>query len=59
MLTSSNTSGHGIRLWTSKRWMYRKYVTERLTEQEIAKLAGTSQVTIHKWLHKHGLKRDK
>ena len=36
--------------------MKKKYVDERLTEQEIAKVAGTTQATINRWLEKHGLK---
>lgn len=45
------------RLYRSYAWLRKKYWVERLTEQEIADLAGTSQVTINKWLRKHGLKR--
>jgi hypothetical protein len=39
--------------------MYRKYVTEKKTEQEIADEAGTTQVTIHRWLVRHKLKKDR
>jgi len=46
-----------FRLWMSKRWMYKKYVVERLTEQEIAKLANTNQSTINRWLKRHELKK--
>ena len=45
------------KLHTSYQWMYKKYVVERLKEQEIADLAGTTQATINNWLNKHGLKR--
>jgi DNA-binding MurR/RpiR family transcriptional regulator len=45
------------KLYESFRWMQKKYVVERLTEQEIAKLAGTTQATINRWLEKHGLKK--
>lgn len=47
-----------VKLWTSYKWMRKKYLVERLTEAEIAELAGTSQATIHRWLVKHELKRD-
>ena len=46
-----------IKLYTSKRWMYKKYVVERLNEQEIAELAGTNQSTINRWLKKLELKK--
>ena len=46
-----------VKLYESKRWLHKKYVIERLTEQEIARLAGTTQVTINRWLKKHGLVR--
>lgn len=46
-----------VKLYTSYAWMRKKYVVERLTEQEIANLAGTTQVTINRWLEKHGLKK--
>lgn len=48
-----------VKLYTSKRWLHKKYVIERLTEQEIADLAGTTQVTINTWLRKHGLKKER
>jgi DNA-binding transcriptional regulator LsrR (DeoR family) len=56
MITSSNTPKRP-RLWKSYAWMLRKYYVEKLTEAEIAALAGTSQVTINKWLKLHGLKK--
>jgi len=37
--------------------MRKKYVYERLTEAEIAELAGTTQATINRWLVKHDLKK--
>lgn len=46
-----------VKLYESYRWMHKKYVMERLTEQEIAKLANTTQATINRWLVKHELKR--
>jgi len=45
-----------LKLYTSKRWLTRKYVTEGLTEQKIADLANTSQATINRWLRLYGLK---
>lgn len=48
-----------IKLYTSYKWMYRKYVTEKKTEQEIAVEAGTTQATINRWLVKHNLKRNR
>lgn len=46
-----------IKLYTSKKWLYKKYVKERLSEPEIAALAGTNQSTINRWLRKFELKR--
>lgn len=45
------------KLYTSFQWMKKKYHQERLTEQEIADLAGTTQATINNWLVRHGLKK--
>ena len=45
------------KLWTSKRWMHKKYIVEKLSETEIAELAGTNQSTINRWLRKHELKK--
>lgn len=45
------------KLYTSYAWMRRKYYVEKLSEEEIAKLAGTTQVTINTWLKKHGLRK--
>lgn len=45
-----------IKLWTSRAWMRKKYVVEKLTETEIAELAGTNQSTINRWLRRHKLK---
>lgn len=45
-----------IKLYQSKTWLHKKYVVDKLTEQEIANICGTSQVTINRWLHKHKLK---
>jgi hypothetical protein len=46
-----------LKLYTSKKWLHKKYIIERLTEEEIAKMANTSQATINRWLKLHGLKR--
>lgn len=45
-----------VKLYESRRWLYRKYWVERLSETEIAKLADTDQSTINRWLRKHELK---
>lgn len=46
-----------VKLWTSKAWLRKKYVIEKLSEQEIAELAKTNQSTINRWLRKFELKR--
>lgn len=43
--------------YESYRWLYLQYKVKRLTEQEIAELAGVNQSTINRWLEKHGLRR--
>jgi transposase len=48
-----------IKLYASYRWLYKKYISERLTEQEIAKEAGTTQATINRWLKRYDLKKDR
>lgn len=45
------------KLYESFNWMRKKYVVDRLTEQEIALAAGTTQATINRWLVKHNLKK--
>jgi DNA-binding MurR/RpiR family transcriptional regulator len=44
------------KLHKSYRWMYRQYVVKKLTEEEIAELAGVNQATINRWLKKLELK---
>lgn len=44
------------KLYQSRAWLYRRYVVEKLTEQEIARQADTTQATINRWLEKFGLK---
>jgi transposase len=46
-----------IKLYTSRAWLYKRYVVDRLTEEEIAKLANTTQATINRWIEKHNIKR--
>lgn len=46
-----------IKIYQSYNWLRRKYVVERLTEQEIAVLANTTQATINRWLVQHNLKK--
>lgn len=48
-----------IKLYESFAWMRKKYAVEHMTEEQIAKLAGTTQATIHRWLKKHKLLRDR
>jgi len=48
-----------IKLYESYAWMHRRYVIDGLTEDQIAGLARTSQATIHRWLIKHKLKKEK
>lgn len=45
-----------VKLYTSRRWMHKRYVIEKLSEEEIAKLANTNQSTINRWLKKLELK---
>lgn len=46
-----------VKLWKSYAWMHRRYVIDKLTEQEMAQLADTTQATINRWLERHGLKK--
>lgn len=46
-----------IKLYASRKWMFRKYFVDKLTEQEIAELADTNQSTINRWLRRHGFKK--
>lgn len=46
-----------VKLYKSYAWMHRRYVIDKLSEQDIAALADTTQATINRWLEKHGLKR--
>lgn len=48
-----------MKLYQSKKWLFKKYHVEKLSEFQIAELAGTTQVTINRYLRKFGLKREK
>lgn len=47
------------KFYMSAAWLTRKYNHERLSEKEIAELCGVSQVTINRYLHQFGLKRER
>ena len=38
------------KLYKSKAWLYKRYVVEKKTIEEIAKEAGTSHQTIYRYL---------
>ncbi len=44
-----------VKIYESKAWLYRQLVINKLSEKEIAELAGTSQATISRWLTKYEL----
>jgi DNA-binding MurR/RpiR family transcriptional regulator len=48
-----------VKLYASKAWLTRKYEVEKRSEKEIAELAGTTVMTINRYLHKYGLKKDR
>lgn len=48
-----------IKLYTSYAWLRRKWVVEKLTEKEIADIAGTTQVTINRYLKQFGLRKER
>jgi hypothetical protein len=43
------------KLYKSKSWLYKRYVVEKKTIEEIAKEAGTSHQTIYRYLVDAGL----
>ena len=43
------------KLYKSKAWLYKRYVVEKKTIEEIAKEAGTSHQTIYRYLTEAGL----
>lgn len=45
------------KVYTSRQWMWNKYVKDRMSEEEIAALAGCDQATINRWLKKLELKK--
>lgn len=45
-----------MKLYQNREWMRRRYQAERKTAAEIAKECGTTEMTIDRWLAKHGLK---
>lgn len=51
--------GKLLKLYKSKAWLRRKYLVEKLSEPEIARLAGTTQVTINRYLREYGLKKER
>jgi len=48
-----------MKLYQSRKWLTKKYVHDKLSEKEIAQLAGTTQVTINRYLRKFNLKRER
>lgn len=45
------------KVYQSEKWLRRKYETEKLSEAEIAKLAGTTVMTINRYLRQFGIKK--
>lgn len=41
--------------YRNKDWLRKKYVTEELSQLEIAELCGVSQSAIYKWMKRHGI----
>jgi hypothetical protein len=48
-----------VKLYQSRAWLRRKWEVEKLSEGEIAKLAGTTQVTVNRYLRHFGLKKER
>lgn len=46
-----------MKLYQSKEWLYRKYIVQKKNVVEIAQEAGTSAMTIQRYLQKFGLIR--
>ena len=44
-----------MKLYKSKDWLYRRYVVQRKTMEEIAKECCVTVMTIHRSLREHGL----
>jgi DNA-binding MurR/RpiR family transcriptional regulator len=48
-----------MKLYESKQWLYKRYVTDKKDITEIAKEAGCSSMTIIRYLEKHEIKKRK
>ena len=48
-----------MKLYQSYAWMKLKFVTEGLTQEEIAEEAGVAQATINRYLHQFKLIRSR
>lgn len=44
-----------MKLYKSKDWLYRRYVVQKKTMEDIAKECGVTVMTIHRSLREHGL----
>lgn len=44
------------KFWKNRKWLYQKYVVERLSYEKIAKMVGSGSTTIEKWAKKFGIK---
>lgn len=44
-----------MKLYKSKDWLYRRYIVQKKTMQEIAKECGVTTMTIYRSLKDHGL----
>jgi len=43
--------------YQNRHWLYQKYIVEKLSANEIAKLCGCGKTTIFNWLEKHQISR--
>jgi hypothetical protein len=48
-------SGAEMKLYKSKDWLYRRYVVQKKTMEEISKECGVSVMTIYRSLQEAGL----
>lgn len=48
-------NGVEMKLYKSKDWLYRRYVVQRKTMEEIAKECGVTVMTIYRALKEHGM----
>lgn len=46
-----------VKLYDSRNWLRKKYLDDKLSDEEIAKLAGTTSRTIRTKIKQFGLKR--